>query len=227
MTFQERITLAFKNEQTRRAVNGDQRLTKTELWKAAGATSAAATHWFNGSNGMDLDTCVKVAPLLNVNPYWLFDESRPMSFSEVSMDPPNTTTGPDLRGRVPLISWVQAGHWNEAVNNFQEGDADEWLTCPKSHSSSTFALRVRGVSMEPKYRDGAIIYVDPEKSADHLSNVVVQLDDEAEATFKQLVIEGGKRFLRPLNPDWPGPKLIEINGNATIRGVVIGQFIED
>ncbi len=81
--------------------------------------------------------------------------------------------------------------------------------------------------MEPKYRDGAIIYVDPEKSADHLSNVVVQLDDESEATFKQLVVEGGKRFLRPLNPDWPGPKLIEINGNATICGVVIGQFIED
>lgn len=227
MTFQERITLAFKNEQARRAANGDQRLTKTELWKAAGATSAAATHWFNGSNGMDLDTCVRVAPLLSVNPYWLFDESRPMSFSEGSMDAPNTTAGPDLRGRVPLISWVQAGHWNEAVNNFQEGDADEWLTCPKSHSNSTFALRVRGVSMEPKYRDGAIIYVDPEKSADHLSNVVVQLDDEVEATFKQLVIEGGKRFLRPLNPDWPGPKLIEINGNATIRGVVIGQFIED
>lgn len=227
MTFQERIALAFKTEQARRSDAGTPRLTKTELWKAAGATSAAATHWFNGSNGMDLDTCVRVAPLLNVDPYWLFDESKPMARNSTPSEPGNISDGPELRGRVPLISWVQAGHWNEAVNSFQDGDADDWLACPRSHSKSTFALRVRGISMEPKYRDGAIIYVDPEKSADHLSNVVVQLDDESEATFKQLVVEGGKRFLRPLNPDWPGPKLIEINGNATICGVVIGQFIED
>lgn len=78
MTFQERIQLAFKNEQARRGAMGGARLTKTELWKGVGATSAAATHWFNGSNGMDLDTCMKAAKILNVNPYWLFDESKPM-----------------------------------------------------------------------------------------------------------------------------------------------------
>lgn len=139
----------------------------------------------------------------------------------------NVVDGPVLRARVPLISWVQAGHWCEAIDLFQPGDAEEWLFCPVSHGPSTFALRVRGVSMEPKYRDGAIIYVDPDRSADHLSNVVVRLEGEKEVTFKQLVIEGDKRFLRPLNPDWPGPKLIEINSDAVVCGVVIGQFIED
>lgn len=140
---------------------------------------------------------------------------------------PNTAEGPVMRTRVPLISWVQAGHWCEAIDPFAPGDAEDWLFCPANHSSSTFALRVRGVSMEPKYRDGAIIYVDPERSADHLSNVIVRMEDEAEVTFKQLVIEGEKRFLRPLNPDWPGPKLISIDSDAVICGVVIGQFIED
>lgn len=135
--------------------------------------------------------------------------------------------GPDLRGRVPLISWVQAGDWCEAIDNFQPGDAEEWLACPRAHGPHTFALRVRGVSMEPKYRDGAVIYVDPDRAADHLSNVVVRIEGEAEVTFKQLVVEGSKRFLRPLNPDWPGQKLIEIGSQATICGVVIGQFIED
>lgn len=139
----------------------------------------------------------------------------------------NVSPGPEMKGMVPLISWVQAGNWCEAINTLPVGDAEEWLLCPRKHGPSTFALRVRGVSMEPKYRDGAIIYVDPDKSADHLSNVVVRLDDEAEVTFKQLIIEGDKKFLRPLNPDWPGPKLIEFNGNATICGVVLGQYIED
>ena len=139
----------------------------------------------------------------------------------------NVTDGPALRERVPLISWVQAGHWCEAMDPFEPGDAEDWLFCPVNHGSSTFALRVRGVSMEPKYRDGAIIYIDPDRSADHLSNVVVRIAGESEVTFKQLVIEGDKRFLRPLNPDWPGPKLISIDSDAVICGVVIGQFIED
>lgn len=145
---------------------------------------------------------------------------------EMGDSSPNTVQV--FRGeRVPLISWVQAGHWCEAMEPFEPGDAEDWLFCPANHSSSTFALRVRGVSMEPKYRDGAIIYIDPERGADHLSNVIVRMEDEAEVTFKQLVIEGEKRFLRPLNPDWPGPKLISIDGDAVICGVVIGQFIED
>ena len=74
-TFQDRITLAEKREQERRIAQGEPRLTKTMIWKAAEATSAAATHWFNGSNAADLDTCFRMAPLLRVNPHWLHDES--------------------------------------------------------------------------------------------------------------------------------------------------------
>lgn len=77
MTFQERITQAFKEEAARRADAGEPRLTKTDVWKAADASSGAATHWFNGSNGMDLATCMKVAPVLRVNAQWLYDGSGP------------------------------------------------------------------------------------------------------------------------------------------------------
>lgn len=80
--------------------------------------------------------------------------------------------------------------------------------------------------MEPKYQDGDIIFVDPDVAPSHGSHVVVRLGDEQEATFKQLVLEGSRRFLRALNPDWPGPKLIEIDGNATIVGVVIGKWVD-
>ncbi|MCI2809358.1 LexA family protein [Eoetvoesiella caeni] len=132
-----------------------------------------------------------------------------------------------MHAPVPLISWVKAGDWCGVVDNFSPGDAEEWLPIPRAHGPNAYALRVRGVSMEPRYRDGSIIFVDPSKQADHGSNVVVRMDNEAEATFKQLVVEGDTKFLRALNPDWPGPKLIEINSSATICGVVIGQFIPD
>lgn len=139
----------------------------------------------------------------------------------------NVEPGPDLRGHVPLISWVQAGEWSQIVDNFIPGEAEDWMPCPRKYGPHTFALRVRGVSMEPRYQDGDIIFVDPGAQAEHGKNVVVRLDDEHEATFKQLVVEGGQKFLKPLNPDWPGPKLIQINGNATICGVVIGKWVPE
>lgn len=137
----------------------------------------------------------------------------------------NTEPGPDILGRVPLISWVQAGAWSEIIDNLSPGDAEEWLPCPVSHSPNTFVLRVRGESMfnphgRPSFQDGDLIFVDPERPAEHGSLVVVRLDDAKEATFKKLVIEGEHRYLRALNPAWPEP-MMQVNGNATICGVVI------
>lgn len=132
----------------------------------------------------------------------------------------NTDAGPMINRAVPLISWVQAGHWNEVIDNFQPGHADEWYPCPVSCSRETFVLKVRGASMEPKFHDGEHIFVDPRAEARNRSFVVVRLENDADATFKQLIIEGERRYLKPLNPHWPDP-IIEINGSATICGVVI------
>jgi len=125
--------------------------------------------------------------------------------------------------RVPLISWVTAGQWREVVDNFQPGDAEQWVETTKRVGHSAFALRVRGDSMEPRCPDGAVIVVDPEREAVNGSLVVVRLQDDAEATFKRLVIEGGRRFLAPLNPRYP---VIEITGPAVVCGVVRQVLID-
>ncbi|EBM5549197.1 LexA family transcriptional repressor, partial [Salmonella enterica] len=44
------------------------------------------------------------------------------------------------------------------------------------------------------------------------------LEGENEATFKKLVMDAGRKFLKPLNPQYP---MIEINGNCKIIGVVV------
>jgi SOS-response transcriptional repressor LexA len=143
----------------------------------------------------------------------------------------NVETGPDILGSVPLISWVQAGVWSETVDNFQPGDAEEWIPCPVKHSNKTFVLRVRGESMlnpysRPSFHDGDLIFVDPDRRAENGSLVVVRLDNGKEAVFKKLVIEGEKQYLRALNPTWPEPVIL-IDENATLCGVVIfgGQIL--
>lgn len=143
----------------------------------------------------------------------------------------NVEPAPDIQGQIPLISWVTAGKWAEVIDIYQPGVADEWLPCIKKHSNRTFALRVKGMSMynpmgKHTYSDGDIIFVDPEKDAVNGSRVVVRLEDSKEATFKQLVIEGEKMYLMALNPSWPD-RIIEVNGNATICGVVIGKWTDE
>jgi SOS-response transcriptional repressor LexA len=132
----------------------------------------------------------------------------------------NTEPGPDIKGLYPLISWVQAGEWSEIGSELEGSDAEDWLPCPVRCGKSTFVLRVNGQSMEPLFANGEYIFVDPDVPADSGRYVVVRLEESDEAVFKQLIIEGGRMYLRALNPDWPR-RIIEVTASAVICGVVV------
>jgi len=139
----------------------------------------------------------------------------------------NALPGPDIRGHVPLISWVQAGAWNHAEDPLQPGESDHWLPCPASHGRRTYALRVRGDSMTAphgkSYPDGCIIFVDPDqKSPANGARIIAKLAGRDEVTFKTLVIDAGRTWLKPLNPQHP-PLLDEFR----VLGTVIGKWEEE
>lgn len=133
----------------------------------------------------------------------------------------NVSEAPEIkRYRVPLISGVQAGKWTDIVDNFEPGDAEDWLPTTATVGPHAFALRVEGDSMTApagkSIPEGAIVIVDPEAYADNGSIVVAKMADSDRATLKKLVIDGPNRYLRPLNPDYA---VIPINGNCHIVGV--------
>ncbi|ASM53759.1 hypothetical protein PNIG_a1621 [Pseudoalteromonas nigrifaciens] len=158
-----------------------------------------------------------LAEALNCTPEYLLFGIGETQDGEKSINS-NVSLGPTLKAAVPLISWVQAGAWSE-ISEIKEYDADRYL-CPVKCSDQTFALKVHGVSMEPKFYEGDLIFVDPEAECVHGSYVVARLDDNNEATFKQLIIESGQKFLKAANPNWP-EQLIPINGNCTLVGKII------
>lgn len=114
-----------------------------------------------------------------------------------------TEPGPAIGGRVPLLSDVQAGDFVEYVDNFQPGDGGQELIATsvpvKQH---TFALRVVGDSMEPEFREGMILIIEPEMDPLPGDYVVAKNGDDA-TTFKQLVKDGADWYLKPLNPRYP------------------------
>lgn len=122
----------------------------------------------------------------------------------------------------PVISWVKAGEWCEAVNPYDPGCEQAFESTDYEAKGAAFWLEVEGDSMTaptgisiPK---GMMILIDPEEEATNGSLVVAQLDDNHAATFKKLVIDGGQRYLKPLNPAYP---VIPINGNCRIVGVAV------
>ncbi len=150
-----------------------------------------------------------IAKILKCEPDWLLFGKDGES---------NIIQGPEIQGEYPLISWVQAGDWNQ-IHEIDKQDAP-YHACPVKCSEHTFVLEVRGMSMHPTFNEGELIFVDPEVEAINGKFVVARLNDENEATFKKLIIEGEHKYLKAENPAWPNPIQL-INGNCSIVGVVI------
>ncbi|CND88290.1 XRE family transcriptional regulator [Yersinia nurmii] len=125
-------------------------------------------------------------------------------------------------GTFPLISWVSAGSWLEAVEPYRRDEIDIWPDTTVNASPGSFWLRVKGDSMTAPtgftVPEGMIILVDPEKEPVSGKLVVAKLENENEATFKQFMTDAGRKYLKALNPHHP-PTII--NGNCKIIGVVV------
>jgi DNA polymerase V len=84
--------------------------------------------------------------------------------------------------------------------------------------SEPFALRVLGDSMEPEFKEGEVIIIEPGVVVEDGCYVVAEHDDEF--IFRQLKIEDHRWFLRPLNSEYP---VLEIDGINAIRGRIISK----
>ena len=183
---------------------------QADLAECVGITTAAISNLEVRDAGTSRHS-FEIAVCLGVDPNWLVTGNGSMNLR-----------APKQIVEVPLISWVQAGDWAETNDPYVPGDGQEWVSCPSGVSKSGFALTVTGESMEPDFKDGDVIVVDPEIKPRHGDNVVVRLHSDNTSTFKRLVIEGEQTYLRAINPNWPSP-IIEVQGDATISGVVVSR----
>ncbi len=125
-------------------------------------------------------------------------------------------------GAYPLISWVSAGAWHEAIEPYRLNEIEDWPETTEKVSGGSFWLTVKGDSMTSptgqSVPEGMLILVDPEREPINGSLVVAKLVNENEATFKKLILDAGQKYLKPLNPEY---KMQSINGNCKIIGVVV------
>lgn len=127
-----------------------------------------------------------------------------------------------LGNRYPVLSSIQAGCWAEAIEAYTLDEISEWLESDAHIQGDAFWLKVEGDSMTAptgqSVPEGNFVLFDTGKEALNGSLVVAKLTESNEATFKKLIIDGGQRYLKGLNPAWP---MIPVNGNCRILGVAV------
>lgn len=195
-------------------------------------TTQAVSKWLNGESIAEADSMMALCSWLKVRREWLEYGVLPKNISTHQAHEKHESNVHSLDerlGKVPLISWAQAGTWSAATLNFDPCCADTWLFCPVSISRHGYALQVRGDSMTNpgsgrSYPAGCIIFVDPEVDAHTGDRVIARVPRTDEVTFKILVEDAGRQFLRPINPQYP---IIDITDETHICGKVIGSFIPE
>lgn len=195
----------------------DAGFTRTQIANAAKKSQSAVTQWLSGDTKvLKSDSAAGLQTVTGFSAAWLATGQGPQMVAEIS----NTAPGPNLGGSVPLLSSVQAGNFKEFVDNYsyQTSEAESIPTAVPVRQF-TFALRVEGDSMEPDFKSGMVIIVEPE--LDPLPNdFVVARNGSDETTFKQLVKDGADWYLKPLNDRYPmKPLTSEVRIVGVVRAV--------
>lgn len=197
-------------------------LSQAQLAEKAGVSQVTIQHLESGRNSTS-KKLLEIARALGVTAEWLGSgEGRSRASSNVQA----SNVEPESY-RYPVISWVAAGAWAEAVEPFPPGYSDRYEMSDYDSKGAAFWLEVKGDSMTSpvgtSITEGMLILVDTEAEATSGKLVIAKLADSNVATFKKLVEDGGRRFLKPLNPAYPTEMCME---GCRIVGVVVRAMIK-
>ncbi len=203
----------------------DLKISQADIKRATGAGKATISSWVKGDTKPSGEYASKLAAYLRCNTDWLLTgvgsmTNAPVGTEQVDLDH-------NMAGKMPVISWVAAGDWIEVMPTTMD-DVIQWIPKPEHLSERAFGLIVRGRSMLPEFKPDEIIYVEPDVTPWDLKDgdlVVVQCNEDTEATFKQLVMGDGHNdmYLKPLNPDWHEQRLTPM-GECNLVGIVDGKY---
>lgn len=190
-----------------------QKMSKAELARRVGISHASVSKWESGLNQPKGRYLNDLAAALGVTVDWLLTgdgEARAQPAPEAMPGYHNVEPAVIPQGtRVPVLSYVQAGHWHEMCEQATAFDGNvEYVTAGVDVGPCGFGLWLRGQSMEPFFKEGDLIIVDPDE-APQPGDFVVAKNGSEEATFKKYrprgIDESGQEVfeLVPLNDDYP------------------------
>ena len=183
-------------------------MTQESLAHKIGITRSAICHYLAGRRVPSLSQFSKLAEVLEAEPSWLqFGSPHETPAEKVSRL--MTSLHP-----LPIITWEQAAEFKD-LRQLDLSKTKEWVPNYFTHRKDVYGLKIKGDAMispngqSKSFHEGDIIVVNHNGVAEPGDFVVAKLTTTEEITFKQYVIDAGKKYLKPLNPQYP---TIEITG---------------
>lgn len=129
----------------------------------------------------------------------------------------NTTDMGSAGRLLPVIGYEEAVAFFEADDGTPRKEPEDWVEAGGPAGPRAFILRVEGRSMEPDFKAGDKVVIDPDmpwKSGDF---VVAKRDIDKAVSLKQISLEGGESYLYATNPDWP-ERVVKVSDGWSVYG---------
>lgn len=204
------------------------KLSQGELAELCGwDTQSRISHYETNTREMKKGDLEIVARALKTTPSYLQFGSSPVE-NTLEWPSPNVQSISNVFShvrKIPIITWDEARNIMRAIENIAPGI--KYILIPEVCSEKSVALEVKGDAMVSpssnikSYYEGEIIVADPLVAPKHNDLVIAALGSSPEAIFRQLIVEGGISYLKPLNPQYP---MVEVNDNIVITGVVVAYL---
>ena len=193
----------------------EMKLTQIQLAEKAGVSQVTIHKLLTGKI-TNSSRIIDLAKALETRPEWLqYGVGEPKA---------EYTVDTNIKTRMfPLITNKQAARWSKKAIESIHKKAISWEITSSKPSSNAFWLNVVGDSMTAQsglsVPDGYNILVDVDKKAQSGDLIVAKRVADAQIIFKQLIIDAGEKYLKPLNSAY---KLIEFDDeDYRIIGVVL------
>lgn len=122
----------------------------------------------------------------------------------------------------PILRWDDLYDWPEKINF----DEKEEIILDNNESSTTFAIKMIGSSMEPLFPSGSLLIFDAGKVAQDRDCVIIYLKEQHQFSVKRLLLDGNTAYVKSINPELnditttkvsPGDKIIATLLEARIK----------
>jgi SOS-response transcriptional repressor LexA len=131
----------------------------------------------------------------------------------------------------PIMRKAPILNWQDLPDVLKGGlmlESNAWVGCPQNISDRAFALEVQNDVMTSNtgrsYPTGTLIFVDQDLNPKTGGRVIAIDRETRESVFREYVIDGGVRYLKPLNTAYP---IQQCSESTHIIGVIVGSYLAE
>lgn len=121
-----------------------------------------------------------------------------------------------------ILHWDDLAAWPDDI----DFDSKEEIILENNSSPLTFAIEMRGSSMEPLFPAGCLLIFDADKKAKDRDCALVYRKECNEFSFKRILVDGNTTFIKSINPDFNDITAIKLSENDKIIATLLEARIK-